>query len=193
MKKKIIFVTLIILLIMLIPIKNRLKDGGSIEYKAILYKYTKIHRLSENSKTGYIDGWSLSILGKKVNEVINTYVEASPLLVIKKETNEEGFTKYLERDNKIIYLSNNIEKIYYYDNNGKVSLDYYITNSYQTLDDSMKKITSCLNTEDKLYEEETTVYKSDDMDITVIICKSNYIFIGDKNLNYTSDMCNTEV
>ena len=193
MKKKIIFVTLIILLIMLIPIKNRLKDGGSVEYKAILYKYTKIHRLSENSSTGYIDGWSLSILGKEVKEVINTYVEANPLLVIKKENQIEGFTKYLERDNKIIYLSNNIEKIYYYDNSNKVSLDYYITNSYQTLDDSMKKITSCLNSEDKLNTDESVIYKSDEMDITVIICKSNYIFIGDKKLEYSTDMCNTEV
>jgi hypothetical protein len=48
---------------MLIPIPMHLKDGGSIEYKAILYTYTKIHRLNNNSPTGYEDGWGLKILG----------------------------------------------------------------------------------------------------------------------------------
>ena len=64
MKKKniIIIIALVIFVLMLIPIPIKLKDGGSVEYKAILYKYTKIHRLSEKSSTGYEDGWELNIL-----------------------------------------------------------------------------------------------------------------------------------
>ena len=52
MKKKniILIVIIIIFIIMLIPIPVRLKDGGSVEYRAILYKYTKIHRLNEKSQ-----------------------------------------------------------------------------------------------------------------------------------------------
>ena len=46
-KKTILFIILGIILLMLIPIPNRIKDGGSIEYKAILYKITKVHRLNE--------------------------------------------------------------------------------------------------------------------------------------------------
>ena len=66
-KKKIIIITVIVIFVlMLIPIKDRLYDGGSTEYKAILYKYTKIHRLSETSSTGYEDGWELKILGIRV-------------------------------------------------------------------------------------------------------------------------------
>ena len=61
---------------MLIPIPNRLKDGGSVEYNAVLYQYTKIHRLSEKSSTGYEDGWDLKILGFHIGGEINTYVEA---------------------------------------------------------------------------------------------------------------------
>lgn len=76
MKKKIIIVAIVIFILMLIPIKDRLYDGGSTEYKAILYKYTKIHRLSEQSSTGYEDGWELRILGFHVAGVINTYVKA---------------------------------------------------------------------------------------------------------------------
>lgn len=74
MKKKnvIIIAAVVILILMLIPIKDRLYDGGSIEYKAILYKYTKIHRLSEMSFTGYEDGWELRILGIRVGGNINT-------------------------------------------------------------------------------------------------------------------------
>ena len=83
-KKKIIIIAAIaIFIIMLIPIKDRLYDGGSTEYKAILYKYTKIHRLSENSYTGYEDGWELKILGKQVGGEINTYVLAEHKISIK--------------------------------------------------------------------------------------------------------------
>ena len=52
MKKKniILIIAIIIFIFLLIPVKNRLYDGGSTEYKAILYKYTIIHRLSEKSR-----------------------------------------------------------------------------------------------------------------------------------------------
>ena len=73
MKKKniILIIVIVIFILMLIPVPTRLKDGGSVEYNAILYKYTKIHRLSEKSSTGYIDGWELKILGIKIGEKIN--------------------------------------------------------------------------------------------------------------------------
>ena len=75
-KKIIIIVAIIIFILMLIPIPNQLKDGGSVEYNAILYQYTKIHRLNEKSATGYEDGWNLKILGIQVGGEINTYVKA---------------------------------------------------------------------------------------------------------------------
>jgi len=49
MKKKIrIVVIIVLLLILFIPIPIHLKDGGTIEYKALLYKISKIHRLPMN-------------------------------------------------------------------------------------------------------------------------------------------------
>ena len=71
-KKNIIIILIVSFILMLIPIPIRLKDGGSIEYKTLLYKYTKIHRLSEISRSGYEDGWELSILGIHVGG--NTHV-----------------------------------------------------------------------------------------------------------------------
>ena len=77
MKKKniILIVAIAIFILMLIPIPVRLKDGGSVEYKAILYKYTKIHRLSEKSSTGYEDGWELEILEIKIGGKIDTHTK----------------------------------------------------------------------------------------------------------------------
>ena len=82
-KKIIIIVAIVVFVLMLIPIPMRLKDGGSIEYRAILYKYTKIHRLSERSTTGYEDGWELKILGIYVGGEVNTYVLAEHKISIR--------------------------------------------------------------------------------------------------------------
>lgn len=64
-KKIIIIIAVIIFVLMLIPIPTRWKNGVT-EYKAILYKYTKVHTPSEISFTGYEDGWELRILGIRV-------------------------------------------------------------------------------------------------------------------------------
>ena len=71
-KKKIIIIIIavIIFVLMLIPIPTQWKNGVT-EYKAILYKYTKVHTPSEISFTGYEDGWELKILGIRVCGNIN--------------------------------------------------------------------------------------------------------------------------
>ena len=74
-KRIIIIMSIIAFILCLIPLPTRLKDACSIEYNAILYKYIKIHRLNENSKTGYEDGWELSILGRMVGGKINIHNE----------------------------------------------------------------------------------------------------------------------
>lgn len=62
MKKKTITIIVIIgLVILLFPVKYRLKDGGSIVYKSIVYEVTKVHRIVG---TGEIEkGWEVSIFG----------------------------------------------------------------------------------------------------------------------------------
>ena len=49
-KKSIIVIIIIVLLIFLVPIPNHLRDGGTVEYKALLYKVTKVHRLISNEE-----------------------------------------------------------------------------------------------------------------------------------------------
>ena len=46
MKKKVIIISVaIILVVLLFPIRNQLKDGGTVEYKALVYKVSKVKRL----------------------------------------------------------------------------------------------------------------------------------------------------
>ena len=146
MKKKLRIVIIIILIIvLLIPIPNRLKDGGSIEYKTLFYKYTKIHSLNEKSPTGYEDGWELKILGKRVVGVTNIQVSvvACPFKLTKKELQDNNkFNKYLERDERTIYLASNLEEVYYYGGEYELyPILHYLKNTWQTIDDGIKHLT----------------------------------------------------
>ena len=77
-RKNIIFIVgLIIIILILIPIPIRLKDGGSIEYKAVLYSITKYHTLNPESSKGYDDGWKIKILGLTIHDEKNTYIKAT--------------------------------------------------------------------------------------------------------------------
>lgn len=68
MKKKIILIVAILVgIILLFPIPMFLNDGGSIEYKALLYKVTKYHKLAPvESEIGYIDGIGIEIFGFEI-------------------------------------------------------------------------------------------------------------------------------
>ena len=75
MKKKILIIAIIVvLLILLIPIKSNLKDSKTIEYKAILYKVSKIHQLYSDSNT-YEDGLIVKILGFEVFNNVKTTIK----------------------------------------------------------------------------------------------------------------------
>lgn len=67
MKKKVIIVmVIVVLLILLVPKPLHLNDGGTIEYKALLYKVSKVHRLTENLDKVYEDGTVIEILGMEI-------------------------------------------------------------------------------------------------------------------------------
>ena len=115
--------------------------------------------------------------------------------VIKPENyNSVKFNKYLERDNRTIYLAGNIEEVYYTDSETRMSLKDYISKSYQILDDSVKHLTDIMDYIDTLKDGGTTIYKSNAYDVTIIKCntiagnKDN--FIGDYSMSFDNDsMC----
>ena len=71
-KKVIILIVVIIALILLFPIPMFLNDGGSIEYRALLYTVTKYHKLAPIGSE-YIDGIGIEILGVEIFN--NTIIE----------------------------------------------------------------------------------------------------------------------
>lgn len=66
MKKKVILVSIIIiLLILLFPIRNQLKDGGTVEYKTLVYKVSKVKKLipiEETEEEGKIKEYDHGII-----------------------------------------------------------------------------------------------------------------------------------
>lgn len=92
MKKKILIVVIIVLLlILLIPIPMHLKDGGTVEYKALTYKVSKVHRLpmylNENYK--YEEGLIIEILGFEIFNNVNS----------NKKDNKKKWTQLNESEN----------------------------------------------------------------------------------------------
>ena len=68
MKKKTIIVIIVVIILsaLFIPIPMHLNDGGTVEYKALIYKISKVHRLAENLEKGYEDGVIIEVLGIEV-------------------------------------------------------------------------------------------------------------------------------
>ena len=66
MKKRIILVVIVVaILLLLIPIPFYLNDGGSIEFRALLYTVTNYNKLM-SLEDGYKEGIKIEILGKEV-------------------------------------------------------------------------------------------------------------------------------
>lgn len=65
MKKKLIFAIVgAFLLACLIPMPFHLKDGGTVEYKALLYTVSRVHRLIDlDAERPYQEGTVVKVLG----------------------------------------------------------------------------------------------------------------------------------
>lgn len=68
MKKKVIIgLCTLLTIILLFPIPLHLKDGGTVEYKAVLYSVQRVHKLgSVDSAQEYLEGTVVKVLGFEV-------------------------------------------------------------------------------------------------------------------------------
>ena len=75
MKKKIVIgIVVFFMLVLLIPIRLQMKDGGSVQYKAVLYSVTKYHQITmewddeneEVADSGHLVGWGVEVLGLEI-------------------------------------------------------------------------------------------------------------------------------
>lgn len=89
-KSIIIIVIIIVLIILLFPIPNKLKDGGTIEYKALLYTITDYHKIApEENEKEYLEGVKFEILGFEIFNSLEEKEEKIDKENIKK-SNEEN-------------------------------------------------------------------------------------------------------
>jgi len=71
MKKKIMIAAILLaLVVLLFPIRTQLKDGGTVQYTAALYRVSKVHRLisieemkQEGKVKEFDDGITVELLG----------------------------------------------------------------------------------------------------------------------------------
>lgn len=73
MKKKILIVIGVLLLVLLFPMEYRLRDGGTREYKSLVYKVTKLNRVMGDNT--YEKGWIIEIFGIEVYNGSYTWVD----------------------------------------------------------------------------------------------------------------------
>ena len=67
MKKKVIAaICILLVMVLLVPIPMRMKDGGTVKYQAVLYSISDVHRLAPSKASGYEDGIIIEILGVQI-------------------------------------------------------------------------------------------------------------------------------
>lgn len=90
------------------------------------------------------------------------------------------YYEYYKNNDRTIYFASDIEEFYII-NEKDMTLKNYITNTYQTFDDSIKSITNRLNKIAIIKDGGTTIYKSKELDLTMITCNT---IEGNKNIYF---------
>lgn len=69
MKKKVMIgICVLLTIVLLVPIPMRLKDGGTVVYRAVLDQVEDVHRLGavDTAEDKYLEGMIVRILGMEV-------------------------------------------------------------------------------------------------------------------------------
>ena len=70
MKKLLAGICIVLALVLLVPFPVRLKDGGSVEWNAVLYSVTDVHRIKPTPSSVWEDNFEegviIEILGREV-------------------------------------------------------------------------------------------------------------------------------
>ena len=161
-------------------------DGGSIDYidKGIFVNH---YHCNNNEDVTTWKGTKFACSVKESN------TEEFDFYLTKPEIhNDIRFNDYFTFENRKIYLAGNINQFYVVDGSTMI-LKEFISNYHRSLDDSIKMITDKLEQTGALFDGGTTIYKSEDKDITLITCNklsgNKNIYIGDYSLEYTDDLC----
>lgn len=159
-KKSIIIIIIIIALILLFPIPFRLKDGGSIEFRALLYTVTKYHKLSTNPNQMYIEGIGIKILGKEIYNNTNE--------------NITGEIDKVSPKGKVVISYEKIDNMYLLDN----FLDNTDKYNKNNISDSIEIVTYTIEGDEILT---TLQYNKETDEFTVIVDNTRDKFAGEED------------
>ena len=71
-RKHIKAIIIVVIIILFIPIPIFYKDGGTVEYRAIVYDITRYHQEDSSLPTfGYRKGWKIELFGLEVYDSFN--------------------------------------------------------------------------------------------------------------------------
>lgn len=155
-------------------------------------KQVVVVTLVDNSKANQEKFLSGANVDKKYIEfehgdTYNTF-DAKIVILDSSKENEISFNKYLTKENRTIYLENNIKELYIFDHQSRWTFKYYVTNANQSLERSLKSVTDSLEKEANLKDGGTAIYKDKDKNMTIIACntlKGNKdVYIGDYQLSF---------
>ena len=186
------------LAILLFPIPRKLNDGGTVEYRALLYTITDYHKLileTDESESGYIEGIKIEILGIEIfnsldeKESFAKTEERVKLADVKIDTKEIN-TKKLVKFNGTLYGKSNALIDYAGDFNKSVGkINFLINEEYMPQLDGETNCKELVNCDVLEYNEKSMVLNVNNVAVLFsAISKENIKKTNGKPLNISSDL-----
>ena len=198
-KKSIIIISIfVVLAILLFPIPSKLKDGGTVEYRALLYTITDYHKLileTDQSESGYIEGIKIEILGIEIfnsldeKESFAKTEERVKLADVKIDTKEIN-TKKLVKFNGTLYGKSNALIDYAGDFNKSVGkINFLINEEYMPQLDGETNCKELVNCDVLEYNEKSMVLNVNNVAVLFsAISKEDIKKTNGKPLNISNDL-----
>lgn len=198
-KKSIIIISIVVVLaILLFPIPSKLKDGGTVEYRALLYTITDYHKLileTDESESGYIEGIKIEILGIEIfnsldeKESFAKTEERVKLTDVKIETKEIN-TKKLVKFNGTLYGKSNALIDYAGDfSKSEGKINFLINEEYMPQLDGETNCKELVNCDVLEYNEKSMVLNVNNVAVLFsAISKEDIKKTNGKPLNISNDL-----
>lgn len=205
-RKLIIGIITIILVILLMPIRYVLKDGGTIIYQSLVYKITSYHSLDDRYKTGYLEGTEFKFLGFtiykdiKKPDVIKEFMYTINTIETQNCNNKPKL--YLKMFDKNIYTYC-LDSIIIDMGNEKIELKDYIERNSNALEEIINTLTMV-----EIYKDGgTTIYRDRQTSnftkngLTVIKCNkiltdnsvNRDIYFGAVDMGFIEGFCTNQI
>lgn len=198
-KKSIIIISIfVVLAILLFPIPRKLNDGGTVEYRALLYTITDYHKLTldaDESESGYIEGIKIEILGIEIfnsldeKESFAKTEERVKLADVKIDTKEIN-TKKLVKFNGTLYGKSNALIDYAGDFSKSVGkINFLINEEYMPQLDGETNCKELVNCDVLEYNEKSMVLNVNNVAVLFsAISKEDIKKTNGKPLNISNDL-----